>query len=214
MKTTAYLRISTDQQDHASQLAQIDRWATIAEAHPLAYVTDSASGSKPWQDRKLSAVLEASAPGDRIVVSEISRIARSTVGVLTFLQQAAARQVTVIAVQNKLALDDSMHSKITVTVLALAAEIERDLLRSRTKAALEARRSAGLPLGRPRGSKSAKILEPRRADIQNLLAAKVSKRAIARVMGCAPSTLYAFLSGDPADAADTKTADLFPPKGE
>lgn len=208
MKTTAYLRISTDTQDEASQRAQIAAWS-IAAGRPVDfYATDTASGSKAWQERQLAAVLQVAAPGDCIVVSEISRIARSTVGVLTFLQEAAAKKITVVAVQNKLALDDSMHSKITVTVLALAAEIERDLLRNRTRAALDARRAKGLPMGRPRGSKSAKILEPRRADITAMLEAKVSKRAIARVLKCAPGTLYDFLKGNPSATGDTKTADL------
>ena len=201
MKTTAYLRISTDQQDHASQLEQIEKWATENKRHGLAYVNDNASGSKPWQERKLSAIIEAAQPGESIIVSEISRIARSTVGVLTFLQTAAAKKVTVVAVQNKLALDDSMHSKITVTVLALAAEIERDLLRERTRAALAARKAKGLPMGRPVGSRSASLLEPRRADIAAMIAAKVSKRAIARVLQCAPGTLYAYLQNSPAAAA-------------
>lgn len=207
MKTTAYLRISTAAQDEASQRAQIGAWSAAA-GHPVDYyATDTASGAKAWQDRQLAAVLQVSAAGDCIVVSEISRIARSTVGVLTFLQAAAAARVTVIAVQNKLALDDSMHSKITVTVLALAAEIERDLLRSRTRAALDARRAAGLHMGRPHGSRSASILEPRRKEIETLLLAKVSKRAIARILQCSPSTLYALLAR-PAPATPTTT----PPK--
>lgn len=202
MTATAYLRISTDAQDHASQLQQVNAWATASGCAHMGYVTDSASGSKPWQERKLSAIIEAAQPGDSIIVSEISRIARSTVGVLTFLQTAAAKKVTVIAVQNKLALDDSMHSKITVTVLALAAEIERDLLRERTRAALAARRAKGLPMGRPVGSKSASLLEPRRADIAAMLASKVSKRAIARVLQCAPGTLYAYLKTNGGKAND------------
>lgn len=209
MKTIAYLRISTDQQDHASQVAQVDKWANERQRQPLTYVADDASGAKPWQHRKLAAILETATEGDCIVVSEISRIARSTVGVLTFLQAAAEKKITVAAVQNGIAMDDSLHSKITVTVLALAAEIERDMLKSRTKAALDARRAKGLPMGRPRGSKSAKILEPRRKDIENLLIAKVSKRAIARIMQCAPGTLYQFLKGDEAATGDTHTADLF-----
>jgi len=193
MKTTYYLRISTDSQDEASQRQIIGEWADGDMAGGGEIISDTASGSKPWQERKLAAVLEMSAAGDRIVVSEISRIARSTVGVLTFLQAAALKAVTVVAVRNKLALDDSMHSKITVTVLALAAEIERDLMRERTKAALAARRAAGLALGRPIGSRSRSKLETRQADIQGLLNSRVSKRAIARVIDCSPGTLYRFL---------------------
>jgi DNA invertase Pin-like site-specific DNA recombinase len=162
-----------------------------------------------WQHRKLAGILEVSAPGDTIVVSEISRIARSTVGVLTFLQAAASRSVVVVAVRNRLALDDSLHSKITVTVLALAAEIERDLLRERTKAALAARREKGLPLGRPVGSRSPSMLAEKAADIERMLSAKVSKRAIARVLGCSPSTLYAFLRRGSGSSGVAFTQPLF-----
>jgi DNA invertase Pin-like site-specific DNA recombinase len=204
MKTTAYLRISTDAQDEASQRQQIDAWATATGNTIAHWLLDRASGSIPWQKRFLGARLETAAKGEQIVVSEISRIARSTVGVLTFLQEAAVKKVTVIAVQNKLALDDSMHSKITVTVLALAAEIERDLLRARTKAALDARRAAGLPMGRPVGSRGTSKLDAHRATIDKCLDAAVSKRAIARMIGCSPTTLHAWLEASaPAQTEDT-----------
>ena len=194
MTATAYLRISTDHQDEASQRQQI---AELTKSTGLVIdreFAETASGGTPWQERMLATLLRTASAGDTIVVSEISRIARSTVGVLTFLQAAAAAKINVIAVRNKLVLDDSLHSKITVTVLALAAEIERDLLRERTKAALAARRAAGLPLGRPRGSISSSVLEPRAAEIEKALSAKISKRGIARMLGCSPGTLYAYLS--------------------
>lgn len=209
MKTTAYLRISTDAQDEASQRQQLDTWSAAASIPIDNYLTDTASGATPWQQRQLATAINLAQPGDLIVVSEISRIARSTIGVLTFLQHAADKQITIIAVRNKLALDDSLHSKITVTVLALAAEIERDLLRERTKAALTARRNKGLPLGRPVGSRSVKILADKSDDIQRMLSARVSKRAIARVLGCAPSTLYAFLREEPSATSDSHTQPLF-----
>jgi DNA invertase Pin-like site-specific DNA recombinase len=129
-------------------------------------------------------------------------------GVLSFLQAAATRHVTVIAARNKLVMDESLHSKITVTVLALAADIERQLLRERTKAALDARRKAGLPMGRPRGSKSGSMLDSRKAEIFKCLKANVSKRAIARLMGCAPGTLYAFLSESGVQLSAEDAADM------
>lgn len=196
MKTTAYLRVSTDKQEEASQLEQIEKWCAATSSKIDAQFLDRASGAKPWQERQLAGLMQTAQAGDRIVVSEISRIARSTIGVLTFLQAAAAKGVQVVAIRSGIALDDSMQSRITVTILALCAEIERELLRERTKAALNARREKGLPFGRPRGSKSAKILEPKKADIYKLLKAKVSKRAIARIMGCAPGTLYEYLANN------------------
>lgn len=191
MKTLAYLRISTDKQDEASQ-RQIIGGKYGAET--LEWVSDTASGGKPWQDRAIAGMLERSGRGDRIIVSEISRIARSTVGVLTFMQAAAAQGVTVDAVKSGITLDGSTASKIVITVLAMAAEIERDLLRERTKAALDARKGRGLPVGRQVGATGKRNkLDGRMNEIRPLLDAKVSKTAIARILKVSRQTLDTFL---------------------
>lgn len=206
----AYLRISTDQQDRKSQLQIIADWQQATARAISTFHTDTASGSVQWEKRQIADLLAASEPGDCIVVSEISRIARSILGVLSFLAAASARQVEVVAIRSGIALDNSLSSKVVVTVLALAAEIERDLIRERTKAALAARRAAGLPLGRKVGSTTARKLEPKRTEIAQLLAAKVSKRAIARVLGCSPSTLYAYLALNMETTSDQSTAPQTP----
>ncbi len=210
MTVRAYLRVSTDTQDHASQRSIIDEWEREKQRFSASYVTDHASGSIPWQQRSIAHVLEESEPGDCIVVSEISRIARSILGVLSFLAAASERGVEVVAIRSGITLDNSLSAKVVVTVLALAAEIERDLIRERTKAALQARKAAGLPLGRQRGTRMARLLAPRAKEIAQLLEAKVPKRAICRVLQCSPSTLYAYLKDDPGATGDTLTASLFP----
>lgn len=194
MKTVAYLRVSTDKQDEASQRQIISgKWACTG-SEGIEWVSDTASGAKPWQERAISGVLERCERGDRIMVSEISRIARSTVGVLTFLQAAAEKGVTVDAVKSGIVLDGSTASKIVVTVLAMAAEIERDLLRERTKAALDARKAKGLPVGRQPGAKGKRNkLDGKEEEIETLLKAKVSKSAIARIMRVSRTTLDSFL---------------------
>jgi DNA invertase Pin-like site-specific DNA recombinase len=191
VKTIAYLRISTDKQDEASQRQIIE---SRTGGQVIEWVSDQASGAKPWQDRAISGVLDKCARGDRIIVSEISRIARSTVGVLTFLQAAAEKGVTVDAVKSGIILDGSTASKIVVTVLAMAAEIERDLLKERTKAAMDSRKARGLPVGRQVGATGKRNkLEGRWGEIEPLIAAKVSHTAIARVLGVSRQTLHAYL---------------------
>jgi DNA invertase Pin-like site-specific DNA recombinase len=193
MKTIAYIRISTNKQDEASQRDIIMRWCQEQHRGITAYATDQASGALPWQERALSFALQDCVKGDTIVVSEISRIARSTVGVLTFLQACAEREVNVIAIKSGIKLDGSTASKIVVTVLAMAAEIERDLLRERTKAALSARKAAGLPIGRQVGAIGTRNkLTGRESEIAKLRAARVSDVAIANLLGVSRGTLYAF----------------------
>lgn len=189
----AYIRISTDEQDQKSQLEQINRWAAAQKVKINRIYTDTASGGVKWQDRALAHALQNSETGDTIVVSEISRIARSTIGVLSFLQNAAERQITIVAIQSGITLDNSIGAKIHVTILALAAEIERELLRARTVAALDARRASGLHMGRPHGTPRPSKIAARHPEIEQLLAHQVSKRAIARILNCSVTTLDAHL---------------------
>lgn len=205
----AYLRVSTDAQDERSQTRIIAEWTEKTGRGVGSFHSDTASGSVPWEKRQIAALLAGSEPGDCIVVSEISRIARSILGVLSFLAAASERQVEIVAIRSGIALDNSLSSKVVVTVLALAAEIERDLIRERTKAALASRKAAGLPVGRRVGTKTARLLAPRAKEIATLLEAKVAKRAICRILGCSPSTLYAYLRDDPGSTGDTLTKQLF-----
>ena len=195
MKTIAYLRISTDKQDEASQRQIITAALAGQPGEPYEWQADTASGGAPWQSRLIAGILCRADAGDTIIVSEISRIARSTVGVLTFLQAAAEKGVSVIAVKSGIRLDGSTASKIVVTVLAMAAEIERDLLRERTKGALDARKARGLPVGRQPGALGKRNkLAGRMAEIQPLIDAKVARSAIARILCVSRQTLHNFLS--------------------
>lgn len=213
MKTLAYLRISTDKQDEASQRQIIADWCKATGRTVTAYASDQASGAIPWQERALSFTLNDCTAGDSIIVSEISRIARSTVGVLTFLQAAAEKNINVVAIRSGITLDGSTASKIVVTVLAMAAEIERDLLRERTKAAMDARKSAckhgiakgeqctqcgGAAIAQAVGRQAGALgrrnkLDGRMSEIEPLLKAKVSKTAISRVFKVSRQTLDTFL---------------------
>ena len=91
-------------------------------------------------------------------------------------------------------MDDSLPSRITATVLGLAAEIEREFISARTTEALARRRAEGKPLGRPKGSQAKKVrLDEHRGTIISYLKKGVSKLSIAKIIECSPSTLYAWI---------------------
>jgi len=92
-----------------------------------------------------------------------------------------------------LVTDLSMQATITATILGLAAQIEREFLSLRTKEALARRKAQGLPLGRPRGQAKSVKLDEHREDILKYLKIGVSKRSIAKIVECSPSTLYSWL---------------------
>ena len=195
MTIYAYLRVSTNQQDVDNQRHGILEYANQKSLGHLEFVEDSVSGQKRWRDRELGKLLAKTAQsGDTLVFAEISRMARSTLQVLEILECCMQRGVSVHIAKQRMVLDDSMPSRITATVLGLAAEIERELISMRTTEALAKRKAAGKTLGRPKGKQSAKLkLDAREQEIKMYLAKGISKRSIAKLVDCAPSTLYYWL---------------------
>jgi DNA invertase Pin-like site-specific DNA recombinase len=133
--------------------------------------------------------------GDVVLFAEISRMARSTLQVLEMLEDAMTRGVIVHIAKQQMVLDGSMQSRIAATVLGLAAEIEREFISLRTTEALARRKASGQPLGRPKGSQAPRVkLDDRADEIRRYLAIGLSKRAIAKLVECSPTTLYDWLA--------------------
>jgi len=187
--TWKYHRVSTDEQDTDNQAQSVSKWCAENNHCNTNEFAEHASTKLHWRDRGINDIIIGAKPGDFIVCSEISRLARTTLECLEIFKACAESQITIVAVKNGLVMDGSMSAKIVSTVLAMAAEIERDMIRARTTEALARRKAKGLPMGRPHGAKSESKLNGKRADIERLMAAKVSKKAIARLMICSRNTL-------------------------
>ena len=147
----AYLRVSTHAQAVENQKLSVLDYCNSQGVAPIESVEDTTSGRRSWRDREIGRLLETADAGDVLVAAEVSRLARSTLQVLELLQAAAERGVTVHIAKNRMVLDQSLPATITATILGLAAQIEREFISARTKEALERRKTAGLPLGRPGG---------------------------------------------------------------
>ena len=194
MATLAYLRVSTDQQDLDNQRHGVIEYAKKHNLEPMTFFEDTVSGKKSWRQRDIGKLIETAKEHDIIIVSEISRLARSTLQVLEILQDCAEKNLAVHVVKSNMIMDDSLHSRITATILGLAAEIEREFISARTTEALARRKAAGLPLGRPKGSTNhAKKLDKHRKEIKEFLGKGVHKTSICRMYGCSPTTLYAWM---------------------
>jgi Site-specific recombinases, DNA invertase Pin homologs len=95
--------------------------------------------------------------------------------------------------KGQIVMDGSMQSTITATILGLAAQIEREFISQRTKEALQKAKQAGKTLGRPRGKAQTVKLDACAVQIKDYLRKGVSKLSIARIVECAPSTLYSWI---------------------
>lgn len=188
----AYLRVSTDQQDVDSQKIGIIDFCRARGWEVGEWVLDKGvSGAKEPSKRKLGALLKRCVKGDRLVFAEISRIGRKLDMILDIVRQCAEKEVAIYTVKDRYVLEDTIQSKVLVTVMGLAAEIERDLLRQRTKEGLRRAVEAGKTLGRPRGSRSRhSILADQGGEIMAMRCQGMGISAIARRLKCHRGSIY------------------------
>jgi len=193
MANYAYLRVSTDKQDLDNQRHGILEYSNAHGLSSLRFVEDTASGKKKWRERELGTMLSSMDDGDTVIFAEVSRMARSTLQVLEILELCTERTISVHIAKQNMRFDGSMQAKITATVLGMAAEIEREFISLRTKEALAARKQNGMILGRPKGPAEKTKLDAHKPQIQDLINKGVSKRSIAKIVECAPTTLYDYI---------------------
>jgi DNA invertase Pin-like site-specific DNA recombinase len=130
--------------------------------------------------------------GDWLITPEFSRLARSTLQILEVLAELKKKGVNVYVVKGGQHVNGSIESKVFLTMMALFAEIERDLISARTKEGLKAARAKGAMLGRPKGKGKSK-LDKFRPEIEDLLKSGSRKEFIAKRYGCTPVTLSNWL---------------------
>lgn len=193
-KTIAYVRVSTNHQDLQNQKYEILEYCRKNNISIDDFIEIEASSRKSLKDRKVDLLIENLSHGDQIIVSELSRIGRSTGEVLNIINEIINAGISIHIIKQNMHLTDNgdMQTKVMVTMFSLFAELERDLISQRTKRALEAKRAAGVRLGRPRGSLGKSKLDNKEELIQDFLNKKVSISSIAKICCVSRSTVYNF----------------------
>lgn len=121
MKTVAYLRVSTIDQDHEKNKADILRLAQSKELGQVNYVEEKISGKVSWKKRKIFEVVEELQSGDNILVSELSRLGRSMLDCMEILSIATQKGINIFSVKGNWQLDNSIQSKIIAMAFSMAA---------------------------------------------------------------------------------------------
>jgi DNA invertase Pin-like site-specific DNA recombinase len=146
------------------------------------YIEETISGTKEVDKRLLGKLLKRMKKGDILICSELSRLGRSLFMIMGVLNQCMDRDIQVWTIKDNYRLGSDISSKVLAFAFGLSAEIERNLISQRTKEALARKKSEGVVLGRPKGSKSRTTkLTGQEVEIKKLLDHGVSKSAIARI---------------------------------
>ena len=191
-KTTAYLRVSTIDQDIEKNKAAILALANHKVLGHVHFVEEKVSGKISWRKRKIADILETSQKGDNIIVSELSRLGRSMLECMEILSIATQKGINVYAVKGDWQLTNTIQSKIIAMAFSMASEIERDLISKRTKEALQVKKQNGMRLGRPKGIGKSK-LDAYRVEIEALLKNGSTQKFIAKRYQTTEANLHHFL---------------------
>lgn len=147
-----YLRVSSDEQDVNSQKQGVEKFAAEKGWGIDEYITDEGvSGGKDPDKRNLGPLLKLVKKEDVIISSEISRLGRDLYMVMDILHFCMDRGCIIYTVKDKFVLGDDIQSKVLAFAFGLSAEIERQMIRQRTKEGLKLRMKLGVLLGRPIG---------------------------------------------------------------
>jgi putative DNA-invertase from lambdoid prophage Rac len=191
---SAYIRVSTDRQDRDNQRFEILKFIDERKWTIDRWCEETVSSRKSLRDRELGELLDGLREDDVLVVTEISRLGRSLMEVMTILHSCMERGVRVYSIKEAFELGDNINSKVLAFAFGLSAEIERRMISQRTKEALARKKSEGVKLGRPRGSLSSNTkLSGKDDQIVELLSKSVSITSIAKIMGVSRGTVYSYI---------------------
>lgn len=185
-RTFAYCRVSTADQTTDNQLQEIE--AAGFKIEPRRIITETVSGSIAAMEREgFAKLVDRLESGDVLIVTKMDRLGRNAMDVRATVGRLAADGVRV----HCLALGGvdltSPAGKMTMGIISVVAEFERDLLIERTQSGLKRAKAEGKALGRPQAlsTEQQEVIRARRVAGASLgVLAKefgVSRAAIQRV---------------------------------
>lgn len=181
--TYGYIRVSTDKQTTENQRFEILQFTDEKKLAIDSWIEETISATKNLTERKLGTLLAEMKKGDVLIVTELSRLGRSLMEVMSILHTLMEKQAKVFTTKERYELGNNINSKVLAFAFSLSAEIERNMISSRTKEALARKKSEGKKLGRPKGKLSVKTkLTGKEEAIKELLQKNISQSAIARIL--------------------------------
>ena len=143
-----YARVSTDDQTTAAQLHAL----RASGCERIFQEQAGGAGKRP----ELAKALDALTVGGALVVWRFDRLGRSLPDLLQIVERIEQEGAHLVSLTEQIDTSSSA-GRMVFHVMGALAQFERDLIRERTKAGLEAAKAAGQRLGRPQALSAAQI---------------------------------------------------------
>jgi DNA invertase Pin-like site-specific DNA recombinase len=189
-----YVRVSTDKQTTENQHFEIKKFADDNDVLVDKWIMETISASKELEKRKLGVLLKKLKDGDILIASELSRLGRNLLQIMSILHCCMLQGVKVWTIKDNYRLGSDIQSKVLAFAFGLSAEIERNLISQRTKEALMRLKADGKTLGRPVGCKSKCLkLDKKAKEIERLYNMHTSCYKMAKILKVNRQTLSNYI---------------------
>ena len=179
-----YARVSTKEQNIDLQVDALNK----AQCEQV--FKEIASGAKTVRP-VLDDLLSRLRSGDVLVIWKLDRLGRSLKHLVTLTNELLERQIGLVSLNDPIDTT-TPQGRLIFNIFASLAEFERDLIRERTQAGLEAARARGRKGGRPRGfSKQAEATAMAAETLYG--EGELSVQAICDQLSISKPTLYSYL---------------------
>jgi DNA invertase Pin-like site-specific DNA recombinase len=192
------VRVSTSKQETARQVSELEAVAKAKGWKVVEVCEETVSGSANIEDRPaLQRVLELAKAGEirKVLVHEVSRVARRPSVAMTFVEMLEASCVSLYwhAQSIETLMPNCKRNPAAAIMLALLSEMaraEKETLVERIKSGLAEAKRKGVTLGRPKGSTiEADVFLATHKDIVRQLKDGQSVRNTAKITGKGMSTV-------------------------
>lgn len=176
-----YARVSTQDQNLDRQLD------TLKEAGCDKIYKEKITGTK--KDRpELDKLLEDLRSGDTIIVSDLTRLSRSTKDLFNLVEQIESKEAYIKSLKESWLDTTTPQGRLLFTFMAGISQFERDLISQRTQEGLASARARGRHGGRP--AKDKKDIE---VAIKMYNSKLHSVSDIEKTTGVSKATLYRYI---------------------
>lgn len=144
-----YLRTSTKDQNLGieAQRAKAHAYAEAQGGQIIAEFEEHESGKIDTRPKLAEALAECEKHGATLLIAKLDRLSRRVAFLFELKEQLDAKGLEAICVDSP----ELMKSTIMLGVMASLAQQERELISTRTREALQAKKAQGVKLGRPKG---------------------------------------------------------------
>src|SRR4051794_26401681 len=106
-----YIRVSTDKQTTDNQRYEVLKFAAEKKLRVDRWIEETISATKHLNNRKLGQLLTTMQEGDLLIVTEVSRLGRSIMEVMSILHTLMEKDVKVFTTKEHYELGNNINSK-------------------------------------------------------------------------------------------------------